>query len=491
MRIPYPERISYTGALCFAAALLIVQLLEGTEVVFALCCFAYILVTVTAFNFAGGLYRPAGAFIFFNSVLSIILALIVKAVLGEPADGNLIAPLRIIEVYLLGMVGMLIAAFLERQFRPRRALIPSVLPLVSLRATWIGAAILGLASNFFWLTGPNLPNGGIFTALHNIDSLLPFAMILGVVYTVRATKGRQTLSPALAALYVFMSLDSLIYFSKQALFTPIFCWVLGAGLARYKLKPVNYVTLGLVLFILMYYGTPYVAVGKASDRPLGLIPTINFSIGMIMDINTVRAEYRKGEEEQYTSTNYFNHAEGIFDRLEMVAIDDLLVNTADRIGYFGFEPTKEGWENLIPHIFWPTKPVPYFGNQYAHALGILADEDGSTGVSFTASADSYYQGGFYGVIVVQTFCFIAIFLAFSFLVGDVRDHPAVLVLIMITGHVGPEGAIPGAILLILASTVVVGVAFLCRYILPLIADVFQPLPSPAPPVRLSIPAAAD
>lgn len=484
MRIPYPERISYTAALCFAALLLLAQLLEQTQPIFAFCCFAYIMVTVAAFNLSGGLYRPAGAFIFFNSVLSIILALVVKAFLGEAADANLVAPLRIIEVYLLGMVSMLIASFIETRFRPRRALIPSILPLVTLRGAYIGAAILGLASTFFWLSGPNLPNGGIFTALHNVDSLLPFALILGVVYNVRASNGQRTLSPALGSLFAFMSLLSLIYFSKQILFTPIFCWTLGAGLARYKLKPINYVTLALMIFILMYFGTPYVAVGKARDKPAGLVELASFSFNMLTHMDAIRKEYKEGAEGQYSKTNYFNHPEGIFDRLEMVAIDDLLVDTGDRNGFFGFEPTIEGWENLIPHIIWANKPVPYFGNQYAHALGILSDDDGSTGVSFSPSADAYYQGGFYGIIVVETACFTLIFLAFSFLVGDVRDHPAVLVLVLITAHTGPEGAIPGAIILILASAVVVGVAFLSRYVLPLIADVFQPVPLAVPPVRL-------
>ena len=484
MRIPYPERISYTGALCFATALLVVQLLEHTQLSFALCCFGYILVTTLAFNLAGGMYRPSGSFILFNSVLGLILALVAKAFLGEPADSNLAAPQRVIEVYLLGMVSMLIAAFIENRFRPRRALVSRVLPLVTLRGAYIGAAILGLASNFFWLSGPDLPAGSIFTALHNADALLPFAMILGVIYTVRSTNGRQSVTPMLACLFFFLNLQSLIYFSKQALFTPVFCWVLGAGLSRYKLKPVNYAVLALIGYILLAYGTPYVAVGKARPKPLGLVPTINFAFGMIMDIDAVKAEYKLGATEQYNKVNYFNNPEGIFDRLEMVSIDSLLVDNADRDGYFGFEPTIEGWENIIPHILWPGKPVPYFGNAYAHRIGILSDEDDTTGVSFTASADAYFQGGFFGVIVVETFCFTLIFLALSFLVGDVREHPAVLVLILITGHTGPEGAIPGAVILVLQTVAVVGVAFICRYLLPLVTDVFQPDSSTTSAVRL-------
>jgi len=483
MRIPYPERIPLAGAVSFASALLIVQLLEHTAPLFSILCFVFIVFATMAFNFAGGMYTPAGAFIFFNAVLTLILALIVKAVLNEPADSNLVTPLRAIIVYTLGMAAFLAATFVENRFRSRTPLISKVFPLTNLRAAYVGSVILGLALNAFWLTDPKLSAGSIILALRHADNLLPFSLMLGVIYTVRSSNGRRSLTPGLACLFVALNLEYLLGFSKQGLFTPLLCWMLGAGVSRYRLKPVNLVVVPLLIFFGVYYGTPYVQVGKSLARPLSQMGTINLAVDLLLHLDRTRAQYSTSSDADYGAVNYFNKPQGLFDRLEMISVDDLLIAETDRDGIFGYEPVKEGWENLIPHFFWPNKPTPFFGNAYAHQIGILADEDISTGVSFSPSADAYHEGGWLGLLIVMPLCFIAIFLSFSFLIGSVRDHPAVLLLIVTVAHTAPEGSLYGNINLVLFTFIALGTGFVCRYILPVVASAFRP-------ASLSIPAIA-
>jgi hypothetical protein len=489
MRIPYPERIPLAGAVTFAAALLTAQLLQHTQPLFSVFCFAFIVLATMAFNLAGGLYTPAGAYIFFTAILTFILGVVVKAVVNEPADSNLVAPLRVMMVYTAGMFGLLVAASIEKRFRPHRPLISIAFPFTNLRSVYIGSAILGVASKAFWLTDPKLSPGSVILALRNTDNLLPFALMLGVIYTVRSTDGRRSLTPALACLFVLVNLQDLLTFSKQAVFTPLLCWVLGAAVSRYRLKPLNLVLIPLLIFVGLYYGTPFVQVGKStptrSASPLG---NIGLVVNLIRHMDQTRAAYDTDAVEGYGVVNYYNKPEGLFDRLEMISIDDLLVDQTDREGVFGFEPVKEGLENLIPHFFWPNKPVPYFGNVYGHQLGILADDDSSTAVSFSAAGDAYHEGAWFGVLFVEPLCFTVIFLTFSWLVGSVRDHPAVLLLIVLIAHAGPEGALPGAIVLILVSAVSLGVAFFCRYILPVVASAFQ---RPALPTLTIAASAAD
>jgi len=283
---------------------------------------------------------------------------------------------------------------------------------------------------------------------------------------------------------------SLITFSKQALFTPVFCWVLGAGLARYRLKPVNFICVSAIVFVLYFFGTPYVGVGKGVDK-VNLRDAVSLSFNLLQNMSTVREEYKQAVSTEYLKINYYNQGEGVLDRLQMLSIDALLIQTADDEGYFGFEPTKEGWENVVPHLIWKDKPTPFFGNYYAHRLGLVADDDVSTGVSFGVTADSYFEGGFFGVLVIQTLCFLAIFTIFSFVIGSVREHPAVILLVVMTAHVAPEGQIPGAIGLVLFCLVIIGFAFFCRYVFPLVADTFVREPSIPQPIAASAFAAAD
>ena len=79
MRLPFPEKVPLVPVFYFAASLCVIQQLQGTDSTFSLLCFFYIVVSAIAFNVAGGFTRTTGSFIFFNSVLGVILGLCVKA----------------------------------------------------------------------------------------------------------------------------------------------------------------------------------------------------------------------------------------------------------------------------------------------------------------------------------------------------------------------------------------------------------------------------
>ena len=485
MRIPYPERIPLAGAASFAGLLVIAQLLEHTQPIFSVLCFVFIMFATIAFNLAGGLFTPAGAFIFFNAVLSLILGLLVKVFLGEPADSNLLNPLRAIAVYTAGMFGLLVAAYVAGRFRPTRPLISKLFPLGSLRSTYIGAVMLGVAFKAYVLTDPQLAPGSILTIVRNTDNLLPFALMLGVIYTVVSTDGRRSLTPGLACLFVLVNLINMLSFSKQAFFTPILCWVLGAAVSQYRLKPINFVVVPLLLVLGVHYGTPYEQVGKGALRTGSAKKDISVAVDLLTHMDRTQAMYQADSTAGYGITNYYNQPEGLFDRLEMISIDALLIAQTDREGPFGFEPTVEGWENVIPHFLWPNKPVPYFGNTYAHQIGIIPNDDLMTSVSFSSAADAYHEGFWYGVFIVEPLCFAAIFIIFSWLVGSVRDHPAVLLLIVTVAHAGPESGMTGAMGLLLYAILALGIAFACRYLLPVVASALESPTLPPPFIAAS------
>jgi len=473
VRIPFPDRIPYAGATAFAATLLVVQLVERTDFYVALCCFAYIMVSTAAFNIAGGISRTAGAYIFFYATLTGVVGICTKAVLGEPANSNLVAPLRTFEVYLLGMVAMLIAAYIESRFRRQRPLIALLFPADNLRSIYIGAAVIGVTAQVYYNFFLSNENGSFATAFHNADNFIPFALVMGVIYTVRSSNGRRSMTPGLGILFLMVFLEGVFTFSKQAMFLPPFCWVVGAAISRYNLRPFNIATLALTVYILAAYMTPFSQYGRLYGAGNAIL-NAPIAISMLMDINDIRKKNDESSTIDYGKLNYYNQPEGIFDRLSMIGPDDLLIDVTDRQGLFGYEPTKEGFENLIPHFIWPDKPVPYFGNLYAHEMGTLSPEDFTTGIAFGISADAYHQGGVFGILFVMTFCLTVVFVISSALLGSVRDHLAVIVSVLYVAHIAPEDAIPGLIILILNALVILGLAFGCKYILPVVASVFEP-----------------
>jgi len=58
--IPFPVRIPIFWAFLFTSLLVLVQLLEGTDPRYSALVFCFFMLSVLAFNTAGGLSRPSG-----------------------------------------------------------------------------------------------------------------------------------------------------------------------------------------------------------------------------------------------------------------------------------------------------------------------------------------------------------------------------------------------------------------------------------------------
>ncbi len=86
VRIPYPERIPIHRAALVAVAFFVIQRIEGTTLYFSTGCLVFLLLATFAFNAAGGLTRTSGAYIFFYSLLVVVVGIGYKAFLGEPAQ---------------------------------------------------------------------------------------------------------------------------------------------------------------------------------------------------------------------------------------------------------------------------------------------------------------------------------------------------------------------------------------------------------------------
>jgi len=318
----------------------------------------------------------------------------------------------------------------------------------------------------------------VLSLLRNTNEFLPFSIILGVIYVVRSSGGKRSTNPWIIAIIVLTTCQGLLSFSKQAIFTPEFCWIVGAAISGYKLRPVNYIVIGIALFLSVSIATPYSQYGRnlkgTGATGNGALANAPIAIQLLSHPLQLRQDYEEDAVNAYGALNYYDRSAGIFDRLQLIAVDSALINVTDQKGTFGYWPIAEGFENLIPHFLWPNKPTPYYGNTFAHELGGLDDEDISTGVSFSITADAYHEGSLTGVIVGIPIVMTIIFMAWSFLIGDLRDHPAGLILTLVLSHVASEGGFWGLPALIEIAFIALAFGFVCRYIFPLAGSIFEP-----------------
>ena len=126
MRIPFPERVRINRVAIFAAVLFAVQQAEGTALYFSLGCVAFLLIAALAFNIGGGLTRTQGVYVFFYSLLVVIVGVSYKALIGEPGQTNLADPVTDIEVYVGGISSLLFAVVVSRRYSPAKGLLDNM-----------------------------------------------------------------------------------------------------------------------------------------------------------------------------------------------------------------------------------------------------------------------------------------------------------------------------------------------------------------------------
>jgi hypothetical protein len=474
VRLPFPEKIPIVPVFFFATTLCAIQISQGTNSIFALGCFFYILVAAHAFNVAGGFTRTSGAFVFFNSVLGVIVGLCMKAYLSEPADSNLFSPNLTIGVLLSGMCMMLVAIYLVKRVAPKRALLGRMVTDAKMQTATVGCLIAGFILMILLVAFPS-GSGSVLSALNQLNRFFPLAIILGVINTIRRSGGRRSVNlPVLLAGFI-MFWVGLFGFSKEGMFAPFACWIMAIASQRYRLSRAKVIGMVLATIFVFRYLVPYAQYGRNfRDEETGAA-SFSTVMSLLSNLGEVRRQYLETSADSYEERvlGYYNNPQGFFDRLQMISIDDALINRTAQFGTFGYYPIIAAFQNLVPHFIWPNKPMVLSGNIYAHEVGLLGEEDESTGVSFSATSTSFHLGGWKGVFLLAPAIWFLLFFVFESLCGDVREAPWGLLVLVLYSHAAPEGDV-GA-LIYTASYAAIGIVFAAvvgSYVAPLIGTLF-------------------
>jgi hypothetical protein len=471
--------------------LCVLQALEGTPILFSLCTFAFILIATTAFNVAGGFSRPSGSYIFFYAVLAVIVGLTYKAFLGEPADSNLVVPETTMLVYVVGITGMLFAAFLKKLVLPERALLEGMSDRVNLNAASVGCILIGLFIYILSISSVQgdlsaedryaANSGTVLSALSQINQFLPLGLILGVTYTIRQSRGRRFLSgPVVFGTVFSVVLIGIVGTSKQGLFEPIACVLIAAGALRYRFSAgqVTIFFLGVVFALKIL--VPYIQIGKSAVPGATYLETLENSFALVTDLDYTQEQselaIQAAADDEDFSVRYFDTSQGIFDRLQMISIDDALISVTEQGHVFGLSPLLFDVYNLVPHFIWPDKPAVSLGNLYFHEIGIShystrGEDDYTTGISFSPTADAFHMARWVGVAVVAPALWFACFFVMDWVCGDTRRSPWGLLVVAICSHTAPEGMMGGAFYLMTIGTLTVTVvSYMAAYVLPHIGN---------------------
>lgn len=471
MRLILFERIPVSKALIFTLVLVLVELVEGTDPVYALLVFCYFMLSVIAFNVAGGLTRPSGAYILFYSTLVAGVGTVYKALLGQPAQTHLYTPVLVMAVYTATVAAMLVAAFVTRKFVTTRDGVAGVLhvPKMDLNTSALGCVVIVFfINNSFALFAGGA--GSVLHAIAMVNYFLPLGILLGTAAAVRNSNGRRSTSPLTLFALGYSTFYGLLSFSKQGMFSPFVCWVLGLAWARFQLRTRHIVTIAVFAVVAQEFMVPLANIGRgeAGGAPdevrMAVVEDHILHPLKLREINRERAAGYAGLDIWY-----YGSPQGIFDRFTMLPNDSQLIAYTAEGHYYGYLPLFYYFENWVPHILYPNKlqGIVLGGTVYAHELGELAEDDWTTGISFSPSAEAYHLDGWTCVLAIQPFLYILIFAVTDAVCGDVRSQPWGLLAMLLFAHVAPEELLAGSINYVwLGNVGTTFCIFVCGYVTP-------------------------
>jgi hypothetical protein len=450
MRLPFPERIPLPTVFFAATVLAGLQQVQGTSILFSVFCYLFIVIAAVAFNVAGGFTRTTGSYVFFYSVLGAIFGLVYKAYLGEPADSNLRSPVLTMEVFTGGITAMLLAVIISRKISRKRPLLQTVLKEKDMKNAAIGCFTFGMVTAVITVFVPH-GSGSFLSALAQLNHFLPMSVIIATIHAIKKSGGRRSVDLLVIITMATCLGFGFVNFSKEAMFAPIFSWLVTTASLRkdFRAYQIGLGILGILLII--RYLVPYSQYGRTQiPEDDSFFSRTVLSVSLLTNLEQVRQEYLDHLEptEDLDTKGYYDHPQGFLDRLSMIGPDDALINYTNQGNYTGIGVVAAYFANWVPHFLWPSKPTFLPGNVYARMIGgIIGEEDYSTGISFTPTGEAYQLAGWTGIFVVAPVIWIMLFTIFDSLCGDVRTSPWGLLAIPMYAHLAPEAMLGGAVYL--------------------------------------------
>lgn len=458
--------------------MLLLQQLEHTSFLFSTLFFAFVLLSTLAFNAAGGFSRASGSYVFWFALLVAIVGCVWKAILGEPADSNLQSPVLTMAAYTASMLMILVSVFVSGRITNRT---PGLSHFVRANEVNLGLASIGCLVVHQLIVWANqifpAGNGSLISIINQENIFIPFAALLAVVHTIRISDGRRSINMAgFIAMVPGFIFAGLLFYSKQGMFTPLVCWLAAACSQRFRLRLGHLVFLTVFIAISIYFLIPLSQVGRAlapdnatiSDRAL-------LTTDLLTHPAKLRSEYRDKTDpgEGAARIAYFNTPQGALDRMTMFPVDDALITYAAAGHYIGYGPVVYDFLNWVPHFILPNKEQlapPGTGNLYAHEMGALVNnDDTTTGISFTPTAEAFHLGGWLGIFLLMPFIWILLFTTVDPICGDLRESPFGLMAIVAFAHVAPESLISGLTFFIWNINIaIIAATIFCAYFAPVL-----------------------
>jgi hypothetical protein len=403
------------------------QVLAGTEVTVAALFALAILFGILSIFAGGGLRSAFGCL---NAILIgkfLLIAIAIKIVLLEPADGPLSAPRTTALVMAIGFGGLLIGTTIQSHFSCPQTLSMnrpfSDRMLLSFSIVLFAVSNLGYFAAMIPSTqGEGLQTGGWLGIARGFASLKSLSIVPPMLYLWRIKSHRWMTHPVILAILIWSAVVGIFSTGKHDAMEPLALFFL-AGFLRYGFRDMklwSVVGLGALYYAFIVFPySQYVRNVGAREGTFG--HRIEITKDTFWRIAT-DSQFRSTVSDRVETPGYFN--QGIlspFNRLAMVGeADELISATEKQRAFTGWETITWGFKLMVPSFLFPDKPIFEAGNYLGHITGVVGRKDSTTQVSYGVMANLYNAFSFMGVLVGTPVLFGGLYYWIRIFLGEPR-----------------------------------------------------------------------
>ena len=282
-----------------ALLLLVLQLLDGTEPLFAGLVFLFAFFSYQAVRAAGGLTTLMGACIAFMAGQNVIVSQVAKVALGQAADSFLIRPVTTICVYDLAMAGIWLAAAISTRWARRRK--PWFTAETDLkRLMWLSYVTMALAIVQIVVLGRRVDSetgemqvGGVFGPFSQIFFLTPLAIASGTAYVILSSKGRRSFGLVNTLMILTLLVLGIVSAGREGMATGLVIYVATCLAFRFKFRPIHFAAAISGACLLQFILFPYALYARGFVRTPDMSKNAARAVSCLMDVISDPIKYQQ------------------------------------------------------------------------------------------------------------------------------------------------------------------------------------------------------
>jgi hypothetical protein len=440
VRIPFPKSIPLQPLLVMLGLVLCIQVIQGTDPVFAVLMLIGQTAAAVAFNRMGGMTHMAGAFCLFAILPTVTVPEITHLILRQPGDFNLLHPLGTAGVCAVFFICVMIAALLVSSMSHPVALLEHIQFSISeLQIVSALACIFSLSIAFKQLIGNGgMENGSLLAAVsHFYSFLLAMSVMLSTYVRITTTGGKSVMNWYIASLLILAVVPGVMSASKEGMLLPFLCWLVVVASSRHRFSWYGILGLAAVLFAVLTFVYPF---SQNARFPVRSARTLSGKTDLIVLFIRDPSKFSDttSTSEQSTEFGTATSKVGIIARYSVLPSIGMLIDGDQKLGFTSIERYAPVLVSVVPHALWPDRPVPITFNELGHKAGFrMGAGDTSTGIAIGSPAVFFDLGGWLALMVYTLLCFAIFFLLAIRVVPDSSAGIWGLVLI------GTEGNLAG------------------------------------------------